>query len=78
MQNCTTCWGRKKMFKLGNAFFLDDLGGGTATCPTCNGTGQIPLDVQVEIKDVQDEETKKTEGKSTKKRETNSLQPGIS
>ena len=38
--NCTTCHGRKTMYKLGGKLFADNKKGATPVkCPTCKGTG---------------------------------------
>ena len=38
--NCTTCHGRKSMYKLGGKLFADKKAGSTKVkCPTCKGTG---------------------------------------
>lgn len=38
--NCTTCHGRKSMYKLGGKLFSDNKQGATKVkCPTCKGTG---------------------------------------
>lgn len=41
--NCTTCHGRKSMYKLGNKLFADNKQGAEKVkCPTCKGTGDKP------------------------------------
>lgn len=42
---CMRCRGRKKIFKVGNAYSFTNTGGVEVTCPMCNGDGRIkPLD----------------------------------
>jgi len=41
--NCTTCHGRKSMYKLGSKLFADNKQGAEKVkCPTCKGTGDKP------------------------------------
>lgn len=41
MQRCMRCHGRKRIFKVGNAYCLVDSGGVAVDCPMCLGKGII-------------------------------------
>ena len=48
---CVRCKGRKKIFKVGNAYSYTNMGGVSVDCPLCLGTGYMPT-IEEAIEDV--------------------------